>query len=252
MMVDVPRIAADMIKGCDTSEKAIQKGVSEAPGILRSIVDSQLVTKFLPGYVKQRLIDAVMVAVHKVADLLYELIDLFRYLARSAGNPQTLRTAAASMITDVSTASKTLVEDLVPGSLQGTQTDNWDSPAAVSYASGLAEQSLSTSGIGEIARNLDLALRDMADSIESFYTDAEIAYLGLAISVGGLAVAIATAGPTLGVGTVLGLVASVAGLIMSIWGFVSAFTNSANRNSDDAAELAASPSITWTESAFAS
>lgn len=251
MMIDVPKIAAEFIKGCNTSEKALQKAVADAPGILREIVDSQLVTKFLPGFAKQKLIDAVMWAVRKVADLLYEVIELFRLLARSVGNPATLRTAAEGMVTDVATASDTLTEDLKPASLQGTQTENWKSPAAVSYATGLSEQALSVKGIGEIARNLDLALRDMADSIESFYTDAEIAFLGLAISVAGLVIAIATAGPTLGVGTVLGLVASVAGLIMSVWGFVSAFTNSASRNSDDAAELAASPSVVWTESAFA-
>ncbi|MGV8885785.1 MAG: hypothetical protein ACOH1T_09405 [Microbacteriaceae bacterium] len=249
MMINVPEIAQTILKGCDQAEGFIKKTLAEAPAVLRQIVDSTLVTRFLPGDVKQKIVDGVMWAARKAAELLIEAIEIFRMLARAAGNPAPLRVGADTLTSSVASAADTLEGSMTRSALAGLDPAVWTSTATTSYGTGLDEQSESVGDIGEVGRDLARLLRDMASSIESFYTDAEIAYIGLGISVLGLAITIAT-GVT-GIGAILGLIATIGGLIMSLVGFILAFTNTSDRNSNLADEISMSPKVKWTESAFA-
>lgn len=243
-------IAQMILDGCDTSEQVIRAAVTGAPYVIRAAIDSHILTKFLPGFAKQKLVDLAMAAVKKVADVMFDALALFRLYARSVGRPSLLRAAAETLSARVQTAGTNLGTAMTPTALRALDDDAWDSPAKTSYSTAFSEQTRSTDRIPEVSRDLELTLNNMADSIEGFFVELQWSLLGFGLAAVGLGIAIASA-PT-GVGPIIGLVVTILGVIQAIGSIIFAFTNAANRNSADAERLASSPTITWADSAFAS
>jgi hypothetical protein len=136
---------------------------------------------------------------------------------------------------------------MTPQALLGLSSqDEWKSRATVPYSAGLTEQVASAAGIGEIMRALEKTLRDMADSIESFYGNLIWAEVGFAVAVVGLALCFT--GPP----AIAGIVVAAIGVVTAIVSLIVVFTSTSASNTANAANLIASPQIEWTQSTFAS
>lgn len=248
-------IAAFIIQGCNEATQQVNAGVAAAPGIIRSALDNVRVgwpvSVPLPGWVKDQVVDLIMMAVREAARVILEAIAAFRTLAESAGRPSLLRAAAATLNANVGPVGETVSTAMVPTALLGLDDDSWDSPASTSYNTAFTEQVRAVDEVSTTSRDLASVLDDMADSLDTFFFDLQWAWIGFALTAGGLVVAVATAAPTLGVGAIVGIVLAVIGTIQAIASIVLAFTNTAGRSAGLVDDLAASPAIAWPSSAFA-
>lgn len=252
---DAEQIATAIIQGCDTVERGVRATVATAPIVIDFALDQVRVgwpvTAPLPEFVKDGIRSIIMAAVNEAAQTIYDALDFFRLLARSAGRPSVLRAAASTLETDVISPSVAMENSMVDAALAGLSRDYWDSAATDSYQLAFNEQSRAVGTIDELGRALKHALEDLANSIEEFFSELQNAYISFAITVAGLAVAIATAGPTLGIGAIVSLVVSIVSLLLGVYTLVTAFTDSADRNTDMASRLQDADALQWPHSAFA-
>jgi uncharacterized protein YukE len=195
--------------------------------------------------------DKVEAEVNEAAEVILEGVALFRDMAKMVGRPSVLRAAAAALSSQVETAAKTLSGVATTSALNALDSSSWDSPAADSYESSFNEQTRAIDMIAPVAQDMGNSLNDLADSIEQFFSDLELAYWGFAFAVGGLVLAIVTAVETFGVGAIIGLVISIGGFITGVIGLVNTFTNSSSSNADNATRLLETGQITWPQTAFA-
>lgn len=252
----VEDIAAQIVRGCDAAERELNRAVAAAPAVVDSALSHVRVgwpiSVPLPGPARDLIRWAILEAVGEAAKVMREAIAMFRLLAKSVGRPTVLRAQAAALAASVKAVLAQIAIDMTPAALTALSSDSWTSKAADSYQNAYAEQSNAADDVPPSAQTLIDTLEDMAASIESFFSELLWAWVGFAVSVAGLAVAIATAGPTLGVGAIIGLVVAVIGVIVSLVSIIMAFTNSASRNSGVVDGLSTSSALVWPTSVFAS
>jgi hypothetical protein len=247
-----PEVISNLVlSACDQSEKVIRAATNGAPTVIAAMVNYHPLTILLPSSVKSQIITLIVREIEKAADLLLEAIATFRTLARSFGRPTELRNAADTLSTSVASGATTLSSDMVPGVLLGLDQEHWKSSATTPYSTGLTEQARSVDRIAEVVGHLESTLRDMADSIETFYADLNWAWIGAALAIAGFAVGIATAGPTLGVGAVVGIVLGAIGVIQALISLVMTATAAGDRNAANAEGVASAAATPWTTSVFA-
>lgn len=240
-----------IIAACDQSEKVVRAAAQGAPVVITAMVNYHPLTILLPADIKTQIITLIVREIEKAANLLLDAIATFRQLARSFGRPTELRNAADALGTSVMSDAKTLSSDMVPKALLGLDQENWKSGATVPYASGLTEQVRSVDRIAEVVGHLESTLRDMADSIETFYADLNWAWIGAALAVAGFVVGVATAGPTLGAGAIAGIVLGAIGVIQALVSIVMTATAAGDRNAANAEGVSAAAATPWATSVFA-
>ncbi|WP_198303450.1 hypothetical protein [Cellulomonas sp. PSBB021] len=249
------QIASAILAGCDLAEQQVRTCVANAPAVIDAALDSVRVgwpvRVPLPEPAKRAIRALIMEAVRECAQVIYDAIDAFRLLARSVGRPTALRAAATRLEQDVMNRATTLDNAMVAANLMADDRTNWDSVGADNYHTAISEQRVAVSSVDDVARGLRDALNSLATDIEEFFSTLQAAYISFAVSAAGLAVAIATAGPTLGVGAIVGLVVAVLGVVTGVWGLVSAFTGASDHNAENAERLNAGAALSWPTSAFA-
>jgi len=249
------QIANMIILGCNVVEQQVRTAVAGAPAVVDAALEwvrvGWPVRVPLPDPAKRAIRALIMEAVHECAKVIYDALEVFRTLARGVGSPTALRAAATRLEQDVMTRASTLDNALTGASLQADDRASWDSVGADNYHTAITEQKTAVGSIDDVARGLRDALNSLSSDIEEFFSTLQAAYISFAVSVAGLAVAIATAGPTLGVGAIIGLVVSVLGVITGVWGLVSAFTGASDHNAENAERLTSSAALSWPKSAFA-
>lgn len=252
---DAEEIAAAIIAACDRTEEYVRATVAAAPAVIDAALDAVRVgwpvSVPLPGPVKDAMRGLIMQAVREVAQLIYDGLENFRLLARSVGRPSVLRAAATVLDTQVIAPALALDGAMTSSALGALSRDSWDSRAADSYTTAFNEQSRAVGAVDEPARALRNSLEDLAESIERFFSDLQLAYVSFTVTVAGLALAIATAVPTWGIGSIISLAVAVVSAILGIVALISAFTGTASRNEDMASRLADSDALHWPRSAFA-
>lgn len=98
------------------------------------------------------------------------------------------------------------------------QKPDWESPASTLYQTRLQMIDPRARSMEEAVISLREVFRDLKSTMNGYWLSVVLLLAGMIVGLVGVVAALATAGPTIGIGTIVGIVASVLGLLITLAG----------------------------------
>lgn len=196
---------------------ALDRAERSGPRAIRRAIDNSFPNAPRPQFLNDAMADAMIGQLHDAVGLVRRGVEVLDIASKAMGSPDTLRTAAGRLSSDVAAVCESLGSDVRLDNLKAVLPSAWDDgDASAQYAISFDGQSRAVDKIREYALLFSDSLNSMADGIEEYYGELAKAIGSMAVAVVSAVLAIVTI--ETGVGTVvfgIGAFLNVAQAVMS-------------------------------------